>query len=176
MQGISKESKAILKGQNTNPVGHKGYMTLLSELSRIGQLILSKAQSPWTKWNLSWKAEDAEKENFSCTLTTNYAQEEHIKLSLHIHAGGRSYIEAGIDGDAMENEGIRSKIISFLKSPAGKRYFKLKDDKSAIIQADIHRKDIASRNFEDYMAHLINNMEPFLSIFLNTKTNNLRLV
>ena len=173
MERISNESKAILRGRINK--GDKGNATLLSELSRIGQLIINQAQSPWSKWNLSWEAEGEQNKNFSCTLTTNYVQEEHIKLSLHIEAGGRSYLEAGIDGDTLENEGIRSKILNFMTSPAGKRYFKLKDDKSAIIQADIHKKEITSRNFEDYMVHLINNMEPFLSLFLKTKNNNLRL-
>lgn len=175
MQRISKESKSILKGNSNLSKDSNRSLTLLSELSKIGQLILNKAQSPWSKWNLSWKADDSENENFSCTLTTNYIQEEHIKLSLHIEAGGQSYLEAGIDGDTLENEGIRSKIMSFLKSPAGKRYFKLKDDKSAIIHADINNKEITSRNFEDYMVHLINNMEPFLSLFLNGNSNKLSL-
>jgi len=172
---ISKESRALLKGKNEKSAATKGYMTLLNELSEIGQFILNKAQTPLSKWNLSWKAEDAENENFSYTLTTNYAQDEQVKLSLHIDGGGRSYIEAGVDGDTLENESIRAKIMGFLKSPAGSRYFRLKDEKSAIIQADIHVKEIVSRNFEDYIVHLINSMEPFLSLFQKNNSNNLRL-
>lgn len=175
MSIISERSRALLKGQKNAVLEKKVYTVLLSELSLISQLILTKVQTPWTKWKLSWKGQEGDDDNFSCTLTTNYALDEQVQLCLHIDAKGGSYLEAGVNGDTESNAGLWRSIKQFLSTPAGRRYFVLKNENSAIIQAKINQREIVSQNFGDYIAHLIDHMEPFLTFIINDKVNRVSL-
>lgn len=165
MSRLSPSSVAILKGKKGPVQDPKKASTsqLLNELSQMAQSIINSTKASFSSWSLSCDTPENNNDGFAYTFTTAHETAKEVQLKLQVNTRGDSYLEAGIESDNLISEDVIGDVSNFMKTPAAKRYFQISTSSASKIKAIIPKREVVSRYFEDYVQHLIQQLEPLIN-------------
>ena len=177
MYYLSNESRAFLSRLRRLPESERkddmwkvSYAQLFCELY---ELIDNAAQSlnklALGKWSVSYEGEDSRSLAYSFRLAIQGTQ-PYPSILIKIHPFSQSSIEVlGQYHDiALGKAGNQIKI-SFFNSPAYKRYFAPFTQASFDLKTKIPKNQVLSRDFGNYITHLLKMMQPYLKEMSDVK-------
>ena len=165
MSRLSTDSVAIIKGKKGASKDPKKVSAtqLINELSQMAQSIISSTKTSFSSWSLSCNNPENNEEGFACTFTTAHESAKEVQIKLQVNTLGDSFLEAGIESDNPISKDVLGDVSKFMKTPAAKRYFQISSPDASKIKAIIPKREVVSRYFEDYVQHLIKQLEPLIN-------------
>jgi len=86
-----------------------------------------------------------------------------VEAYLTLNFNGRGASTISLETQSLPTAG-QEKLEAFKASPAYKRYFELFDNDKLQLTATISERQLTSRHFVEYVSHIIDQMEPFVSL------------